>query len=318
MTDQRWPAISVVVPCLNGERDLAPCLESVRACGYPDVELIVIDNGSRDRSIEIARRYADIVEQIPGVTVGALRNRGVARSRGSVLAFLDADCVARPDWLHVGVRSLQEEPCVCGYLYDLPDDATWVERDWFCQRDPGRREVPGLGGGNLFVEKAVFERIGGFDERLRTGEDAEFCRRARRFVKVISDDRTRVVHLGNPKTLRQFLRREIWHGLGAFGSLNLEKFDLPLIGTLVFIACTLGQLGGVALAVTARSMALLATSTASLFALIATTLFYRRRFLQSAGHAVRLGVLYYVYYLGRALSFFFIATGRPYYHNLKT
>jgi hypothetical protein len=240
------------------------------------------------------------------------------QARGDVLAFLDADCVARSDWLREGVRSVRQEPCVCGHAYDVPLDASWIERDWFCQRDVGRQEVSGLAGGNLFVAKADFARVGGFDERLRTGEDAEFCKRAGQFVKVISDDRIRVVHLGNPKTLKQFLRREIWYGLGAFGSLGVQKLDLPLIGTGVFAIGTLAQVGGVAQLAATRSATLLSLATALLAALLSATIYYRRRFLQSLGHALRLGGLYYLYYLGRSLSLFYIATGRPYYHHIKS
>lgn len=318
MTEDQWPAVSVIVPCLDAERDLAVCLASVHACRYPALELIVVDNGSRDRSVEIANQYATRVYEIPGVTISALRNRAAAEAQGRILAFLDADCVPHPNWLREGVSALRPEPCVAGHAYDVPEDASWIERDWSLQRDPGRHEAAGLPGGNLFVEKDAFHRIGGFDERLRTGEDAEFCKRASQRMRVISDDRIRVVHLGNPKTLAQFLRREIWYGLGAFGSLSIEKFDLPLIGTLAFLLSTLGQLAGLAAVAAGHSAGWLLASVAMLFALLGLTLTHRRRFLRGVGHTLRLACLYYLYYLGRTISLFYVATGRPYYHFIKS
>jgi glycosyltransferase involved in cell wall biosynthesis len=308
------PFVSVIVPCLDAEAWIGACLAAVRANDYPmdRVELIVVDNGSRDRTLEIARSHTALIHVIPDVTISALRNSGVSNARGEVLAFLDADCVPSPNWLREGVRSLQTDLCVCGYVYGLPEGASWIERTWFAQRDPGRCETREIPGGNLFVERETFERIGGFDESLRTGEDAEFCRRARRFAKVISDDRIQVVHLGNPKTIRDFVRREIWHGLGAFGSYRLDKFDRPLLGTFAFLLCTAGQFAGLILWITGRSSFLLGVSTLALLALLSATVFYRRRFVASAGESLRLAGLYYFYFLGRSLSFYFLATDRPY------
>ena len=177
----------MIVPCLDAEQTLPQCLDAVRANDYPPdrVELILVDNGSRDRSPALARERGATVLSRPGASIGALRNAGAAAARGDVLAFLDADCVPRPHWLREGVRALQQAPGVVGYPYDAPDDASWVERAWFAQRQPGRREVAGLSGGNMLVPRELFQRIGGFDEALRTGEDAEFCTRARRHGRAI-------------------------------------------------------------------------------------------------------------------------------------
>jgi hypothetical protein len=136
-------------------------------------------------------------------------------------------------------------------------------------------------------------------------------------VKVVSDDRIKVVHLGNPRTLREFLRREIWYGIGAFGSFGVDKLDLPLFGTAVFIASSIGQLAGLVVWATTGARSLFVAATALLLALLASTAFHRRRFLHGAAHAVRLSALYWIYYLGRSLSLFYIATGRPYYHRIE-
>lgn len=307
----------MIVPCLDAEPTLPQCLDAVRANDYPPdrVELILADNGSRDRSPALARERGATVLSHPGASIGALRNAGAATARGDVLAFLDADCVPRPHWLREGVRALGQSPGVVGYPYDAPDDASWVERAWFAQREPGRREVAGLSGGNLLVPRELFQRIGGFDEALRTGEDAEFCTRARRHGTVVADDRVNVVHLGNPRTAGQFLRREIWYGLGALGTLRTQPFDRPFLGTLVFITASALQVAGVAQLVIGQPPRLLALGTALVLLLLAATLFHRRRFLRGPGHALQLGALYWLYYLGRSVSLGVLATGSRFDHR---
>lgn len=320
MEAARLPLVSVVVPCLDAAHWIGRCLESVRANDYPRdrCELIVVDNGSRDDTVAIARRYADQVQVLPGVTISALRNAGAATARGEVLAFLDADCLARRDWLRAGVAALAEARGLYGYAYDVPEPASRLERDWFAPRDPGRREASELGGGNLFLRKDDFAALGGFDETLVTGEDAEFSRRAKRRLPVVSDDRIRVVHLGNPKTLRAFFWREVWCGLGAFGSARIQRFDKPLAGTIAFLVLTVGQLAGLVSLALDRSASLFAGSTLLLGALLGATIWVRRRFLRSPLHALRLAGLYYVYFLARSVSFWFLATRRPFYHRSRT
>lgn len=94
--------ISVIVPFLNGERYLEQCIQALLDQDFPrdEYELIFVDNGSRDRSVEIVRRYPQLIllyEQKPGPY--AARNKGLGRARGALIAFTDADCAPSRDWL---------------------------------------------------------------------------------------------------------------------------------------------------------------------------------------------------------------------------
>ena len=130
------PSISVVIPVYNEERYLGACLTSLAKLDYPDseVEIILVDNGSTDRSLDIAGGYDVKVYECPGVTVGAVRNFGASKATGKLIVFIDSDCVVKPDWLHRGLSSLGEGVDVAGGLYLLRERPSWIERYWILNR----------------------------------------------------------------------------------------------------------------------------------------------------------------------------------------
>jgi glycosyltransferase involved in cell wall biosynthesis len=128
--------ISVIIPAFNEERFLSKTIAAVKRNDFPmnNCQIIVVNNGSTDRTSEIARNSDVEVIECVRMFVGAARNLGVQKARGEYLAFLDADCIPQTDWLREGIRSLEVEPCVTGAVYGLPEDAGWIEKTWFSQK----------------------------------------------------------------------------------------------------------------------------------------------------------------------------------------
>jgi len=94
--------VSVVVPCFNSESYIAECLEALCNQDHPRerYEIILVDNGSDDRSLEIARKFPRVqCLSEPKRGSYSARNRGVAAARGEVIAFTDSDCAPAPDWV---------------------------------------------------------------------------------------------------------------------------------------------------------------------------------------------------------------------------
>lgn len=123
----RSPLVSVVTPVYNAERYLADTISGVLGQRMKDLELILIDDGSSDRSLDIMAGFQDpriqLVRNEKNMGVVATRNKGIALSRGRYIAFNDADDIPLPDKLEKQVAYLEQHPEVgiCGTYYQLID-----------------------------------------------------------------------------------------------------------------------------------------------------------------------------------------------------
>jgi cellulose synthase/poly-beta-1,6-N-acetylglucosamine synthase-like glycosyltransferase len=212
------PTVSCVVPVLDDAARLRRCLASIARSEYPVQcrEVIVVDNGSRDGSDRVALEAGARLLTCPGLRVSGLRNRGAAAAHGEILAFIDADHEIDPGWMACAADDLSR-PAVgaVGAPYLAPAEVTWVQRtfDRMRHQRSGCFEAEWLASGNLAVWRREFERLHGFDEGLETCEDYDLCQRLRAGgLRLLSDDRLKSVHYGDPATLRQLFRTQLWQG----------------------------------------------------------------------------------------------------------
>lgn len=202
------------------------CLRALTRLEFPRERLrvVVVDNGSTDATLDIVSTFqAELPLQVferQGVFISALRNFGVAQVDTDVLAFLDADCLPKPDWLKRALAVLEQlgPKIILGGDYQIPPDSSWLARSWFEQRtEPKTGFVAYLPSGNLLMRRREFLVIGGFDESLQTNEDSELCARSRAGgFRVFAEPQLAVVHLGTPQTAVQFFRKQRWHGTNVF------------------------------------------------------------------------------------------------------
>lgn len=168
------PAVSVVVPVLNGEETIRDCLVALLRMDYPANrrEIVVVDNGSTDRTGEIVRAFPVryLAEPVRGLSHA--RNRGVEATSADVVAFTDCDCFASTRWLSDLVEGLGEDGAAAatGEVVAYPP-ATPAER-YMAIRKPlysqwttdGAR--PWFQLGNAALRREVFDRVGLFDPRF--------------------------------------------------------------------------------------------------------------------------------------------------------
>ena len=166
--------VSVVIPVYNGERFLAEAIESVQGQTWRPVEVIVVDDGSTDRSGEVARRFASVRclrQDNAGQAVA--RNHGAAVATGQFLAFLDADDLWLADKLERQMAALRASP-------DLVAVFGWAEEFVDAGSGPGvrpLRRLPAQLPSAMLIRRAAFQQLGGYDSRWRLAEVADFYSR---------------------------------------------------------------------------------------------------------------------------------------------
>ena len=229
--------VSIVIPTYNEEKYLPACLDSIFNLNYPkeDVEVIVVDNGSIDRTREIAKSYGTEVLCDDSMNVSGLRNLGANQSNGDILAFVDADCIVSEEWIKNASKYFDNMAVVAwGAPPVLPKESTWVQQTWYLvrQKENQVQEVDWLESMNLFVRKDLFMEIRGFNEDLITCEDVDFCYRIRKYGKIFSDSSIQVIHRGEARTVKEFVKKEIWRGRSNLSGILSHGFSLKELPSL--------------------------------------------------------------------------------------
>ena len=231
--------LSVVIPCRNGEDTLGRQLESLAAQSWSETwEVVVADNGSTDRTLEVIRafqdrlpnlRAADASDRI-GVTVA--RNAGVRAARGKAIAFCDADDEVAPGWVAAMGDALAEHDAVAGRF-----DSDSLNPRWLAGLR-GRPQTEGLmpfgdqapygAAGNLGVRRDVHEAVGGFDEDFGLlAEDIDYCWRIQRAGSLLAFEPRAVVAYRLRPDLRLIFRQARTYAFGYVALYVKYRPDLP-------------------------------------------------------------------------------------------
>jgi glycosyltransferase involved in cell wall biosynthesis len=190
--------VSVIVPARDAAATLGRTLDALeRQQNAGEFELIVVDNGSLDETASVAERAGvRVVRRTRGDGPGAARNAGAAVASGEILAFTDADCEPAAGWLAAGLAAMGSAAIVQGAVVPSPrEELGPFDRTVAVSEPNGLFEAA-----SLFVERAVFDRVGGFPTGLEPrggapfGEDALFGWAARRAGATIGFCGGAVVH----------------------------------------------------------------------------------------------------------------------------
>ncbi|PHR27538.1 MAG: hypothetical protein COA36_08890 [Desulfotalea sp.] len=233
--------ILVVVPAKNEERYIKCCLDAVLCQDYSSFNVVVVDNGSVDKTVKIVKQIPEVVllKKKDG-TISSLRNFGAKYASSKYIAFLDGDSVPPSSWLKTGIEVIQDEKVSCvGFSASRPDArACWVVKTWALMSSSAKHNrscyVHWLSSFNLIIERKAFEKIGGFDESLETCEDYDLGLRLSKFSRLFFSDSLSVEHLGVVSSLREFFQKELWRGKSNFQQLKISRDGLVgLLGVIV-------------------------------------------------------------------------------------
>jgi len=214
---------SMVIPARNAERTLGACLRSLREIDYPQeaCEIIVVDDGSTDRTAEIARSLGAQVVTGSFRCIPEIRNAGARAAQGEIIVHMDSDMVVGRGFLRRAHERYFEQGftgCL-SFVDQAPEDSNWLARLWHTPLRT-RLHVPRskdyLTTRNLFVPRAVIEAVGELDEALfqgrKGGSDKEYTYRIHKAgYPLVSDPSETLINLGYEKSLAEFLKKEWWH-----------------------------------------------------------------------------------------------------------
>lgn len=185
-----YPLVSVIIPVYNDSEQLQRCLAALAKQSYPSerFEVIVVDNNSEENIAEIVGKFPDFrLEHESKIGSYAARNKGIFSSKGEVIAFTDSDCVPDSAWLEHGVRALTKEPSIgqvagkVNLIYQQPNCPTSIELyDELLMGFPQHRFIEEQHYGataNVFTLRSVIERVGAFNDGLKSIGDFEWGNR---------------------------------------------------------------------------------------------------------------------------------------------
>ena len=180
--------VSIIVPVYNAQDSLESCLMSILRQRYPRWELVLVDDGSQDDSLEICKRYSNMDSRIQVIHtdncgVSSARNTGMENAQGEYIVFVDSDDMIHPDFLSECLSN-KEDLTVTNYIKPSKIDSLHYKEDHpeliFQQR--GVRTV----WGKVFVRKIIEDHHIRFDTNIRYGEDTIFVLQYCLHIKTIA------------------------------------------------------------------------------------------------------------------------------------
>ena len=246
--------LSVIIASFNSRETIGACLRSLEFQEEPgSFEIIVVDSSSDGTSRLVAERFPKVklLSYTERKYCGDARNIGISRARGEIIAFIDADCIARPDWIREILRAHQSpDPAIGGAIASGNPESLVGWGAYFTEFSkwmPGGRPgyMTDIAAANMSYKKRVFREYGSFIEGTYCS-DTEFHWRLERDGLLLKFDPSIVVSHRNIEDLASFLKHEVEHGqsfarvrrrAGGFsGSRRIAySFLIPLVAAKIFL-----------------------------------------------------------------------------------
>jgi len=276
------PAVSIIIPVYNNEENIGKLIESLLKSDYPKelLEIIIVDNGSNDRTKEIIKKYpVGLLEEKSIQSSYAARNKGIINAKNEIFAFIDSDCLADARWIKNAVLCLNHKKTdlLAGNvifkktsnlnIFEIYDSHMYLQQEY-------NASVGVSTTANLIVKKNVFNSLGLFPI-VQSGGDVRWTKKAvNRGFKLIYCENAKVFHPAR-KSLKETIKKEIRlcenssiasnlinfhykeiHGkiflnnknikiMGLFGIIFLLKNIFKLISVFILLISSFKKMGGV-------------------------------------------------------------------------
>lgn len=264
--NRKSPTISVVVPTLNSDKTVKSCLDSIMGQEYPKnrLEVIIVDGGSRDRTLDLVAGHPVMVISESKKGRGAAYNRGFQEAKGDYVAFLDSDAIAPVDWLKDSMRIIGQDSSIAAVHFKnlAPADSSYFQKCVDTVLSKGR------GGANGVVyKKSALISVGGFNVSLPyLQEDDVRVKMVKQGYKVLMVDKPSIWHYPR-KNLKSYLGQCFESGIGLlrlYFATKRPRFFAELLGRILVAIFPLFSLILFSLSFLLGGIALLLTSVGAL------------------------------------------------------
>ncbi|MGF1673846.1 MAG: glycosyltransferase [Rivularia sp. (in: cyanobacteria)] len=212
-------SISVIVPVFNGERTIEETIKSILNQTFSNIEIIIINDGSTDTTLEIVENILDSRIKIfsyPNGGLSASRNRGISQAKGEYISFIDADDLWTPDKLELQWQALQLNP-QAAVAYSWTD---YIDESSKFIKSGRRIKVNGdafsqllitnflENGSNPLIRQNALEKVGGFDESLAAAEDKDMWLRLAANYEFVCVEKPQILYRISTTSMSTNLKRQ--------------------------------------------------------------------------------------------------------------
>jgi glycosyltransferase involved in cell wall biosynthesis len=201
--------VSVIIPTKNSSKTLAKCLDSIKRQDYENIEIIVVDNYSTDKTLEIAKRYTNAVYTASPERSSQM-NYGVEKSTGKYIYRIDSDFILEPQIISQAVNSAESNNYAAIIIHNTSDPTVsfWAQVRKF-ERD--MYDSDNLNIAVRFIRRDAFLSVGGFDNRLVYGEDYDLHNRIAERYR-IGRIKAKEIHLGEYRSIKEVAKKNYYYG----------------------------------------------------------------------------------------------------------
>lgn len=206
------PLVSIVIPTYNSERTLERCLESIKKQIYKNIQLIIVDGGSKDKTVNIAKEYGAEIHILIKRGRSRQTNYGMKVSKGKYVYRVDHDVILDPTLVAEATFKCEDEGYDAISVFYSPDPTiSFWARVRKLEKDCYKYDL--LRTGPRFFSRKVFDSIGGYRENIVFDECFEINNRLKNTDYKIGTLKSQELHIGEPETLMDVAKKQYYYGL---------------------------------------------------------------------------------------------------------
>lgn len=228
--------VSIIIPTFNEEKVIVRLLKSLKNQSYPNIEIIVVDDGSTDTTISLSKKYSDKVFKRKHAERSVQRNFGAEKSSGEYLLFLDADMELEREVVKECVKGFDKKPNLGGVV--IPEESKYTnywEKVKAYERSFYNKEGDEIVDAARFFKRSIFRKLGGYDEELTGPEDWDLPERIKREGFYIGRIRAKIFHYERIKGLFSLVRKKYYYGLKSYKYLTKNQISPVSPKTVYFL-----------------------------------------------------------------------------------